>query len=545
MRPAIALVAGVVAVIAAAGCSDDDASPSPSPSTIETTTPTPSPADETPEPGAGTPVSDDVIDIAAAEPQLTVLGKASEDLVTGSRNVALGDFNDDGETDLLMGAPQADGPDGSRRDGGEAYVIFGPLAGEIDLLTMEPDITIYGALPGDGLGATAYSGDLNDDGVDDVMVGAPGVTAGFDPRTDQGRLYIFYGGEDLNDTTLFDLAEDVFDMTVTGSEGFSRLSTDVDLGDLNGDGMTDLLVSSPFAGREPGTPPGSDRTGVGEIYVIFGTGETLTGEYNIAADAYDLLLSGDTEFAQFGATFAVGDFNGDGIDDVVTGAHRTAAANGRPSGGAAYVFFGNEDISGRISIQDGQQAISIVGAGPGSALGFPVSAGDFNGDGTDDLAIGAQAETLGALVTAGTVRIFFGGGLTSTIDVSTDEADVTIATYEAGGLFPGAMETGDLTGDGVTDLVLSATLSGSSYSRTSGGLVYMIAGSAELDGTIDLREPPTIPFLGPERDARLGSGIAIGDVDGAIVLALTAPGITPSDDRPKAGAVLVVRVGDE
>jgi hypothetical protein len=479
---------------------------------------------------------------------MTVIAKHRDDLLASSTSVALGDFNDDGSTDLLMGAPQADGPDGSRADAGEAYVILGPLDGEVDLLSQDPDLTIYGALAGDGLGNTTFAGDLDDDGVDDIMVGAPGVTAGFDPRTDQGRLYVFYGGDDLGESAELDLAEDVYDFTVTGSEGFSRLSSAVDLGDVNDDGRTDLVVSSPFAGREPGTPPGGPRTGIGEVYVILGTGQRLTGEKNIAADDYDVLLSGDTEFGQFGASIAVADFNGDGYDDVVTGAHRTAAANGRPSGGAAYVFFGKSDISGRISIQDGGQDMSIVGAGPGSAFGFPVASGDFNGDGVADIAVSAQSEPIGSASAAGSIRIFLGeGDLPEEIDLSVQGPSSYLTGSEAGMLLPTAMAVGDVTSDGIDDLVVSAAFAGADLSRANGGLVYTLMGGSDLPETIavdDLSSPP--PIVGPVREARLGAAIAIGPVDGnRAELGLLAPAYSPSEERAGLGAVFVLKVGPE
>ena len=206
-RAAAALFAAALVLLTVACGGDGDDEPSPSPAQTE---------DATPPPESVGPVSADVIDLAAQPPLFTMRGENDDDLLTGSASVALGDFNGDDEADLLVGAPMADGPEEARVDGGEAYIIFGPLEGELDLANDDAGVTIYGALPGDSLGYTVLAGDLNNDGTDDILVAAPGVTAGFDLRTDQGRIYVFYGGSDLKDT--YDLTEDVFDFTVTGAE---------------------------------------------------------------------------------------------------------------------------------------------------------------------------------------------------------------------------------------------------------------------------------------------------------------------------------------
>jgi hypothetical protein len=90
-------------------------------------------------------------------------------------STAAGDASGDGVDDLLAGVPFADGPDNEREDAGEALVVFGRdgLSGDIDLAEDEPGLRILGALPGDTLGFGVAGVDINGDGIDDVIVGAP------------------------------------------------------------------------------------------------------------------------------------------------------------------------------------------------------------------------------------------------------------------------------------------------------------------------------------------------------------------------------------
>ena len=532
-RAAAALIAAALVLPALSCGGDGDDDPTPSPAATEEGTP--------PLENEG-PISSDVIDLAAQAPLLTVYGQNNEDFQTGSHGLDLGDFNGDGETDLLIGAPQADGPEEARAEGGEAYVVFGPLEGELDLANETPDVTIYGALPGDNLGYSVLAGDLNNDGTDDVLVAAPGVTAGFDPRTDQGRIYVFYGGSDLQG--LYDLSEDVYDFTVTGAEGFSRLGHSMDIGDVNGDGTPDLIAGAPFAGREPGSPPGSERTGVGEVYVLFG-GE-LSGEKNIASLQQDVLLSGRQgapSFGAFGAALAVADLDGDGTDDIAIGAHRSDAAADRAASGAVYVFHGRGDWPQRLTTQDDEQDATILGPSPSAGFGFPLAAGDFNGDGTADIAAGSQTEAGDGGPSSGGVRVIFGGpNLDDTIDLAVADADVLLPGRHPGNLLPSSLSAGDIDGDNDSELVAGAPFSGHDEGRRSGGLVYIVPGDAGFEMTAGLASAnDSRPLLGREIDDRLGVVVAAGRFSAETGgVALMAPGASAGEGREDAGAVYIV-----
>ena len=482
------------------------------------------------------------IDLKTAENVTTYFGQDSTDLVNVSSSLALGDFNDDGETDALIGAPQADGPDNKREDAGEAYVIFGPLNETRRLGAGSADVTILGANAGDGLGFTTLAGDLNDDGVDDVMVGAPGVTAGFDPRSDQGRVYVFFGSDDFRGDPERDLSDDIFDLAVTGAEGFSRLGHSMGLGDVNGDGVTDLVVGAPFAGRKPGTPPGGERTALGEVYVIYG-GEDPAGERNIARDEADIRLSGAFAFGQFGASLDVGDVNDDGTDDIVVGAYRASADATGSTSGAAYVFFGGSDLESTLSVQSGAQDTSIIGPAS-SNFGFPLTVADLNGDRIDDMAFGAQLQTGGLLNLAGAIHVILGSADLGT-EIDAAEADaVIIGGSLAGGLFPTALAASDIDDDGSADLIAGAALSGDDLPGS--GTVYVFTRLASASGLLDLSEKSaSITVLGAAADDRLGGSVSAGALAGnSHVLLLLAAQAEGGNYDGDAGVVYVVPVSE-
>ncbi|HET9476927.1 MAG TPA: hypothetical protein VFP63_05525 [Dehalococcoidia bacterium] len=524
-RPAAALLMAALIMAQACGGDDDGAAPA------GTSSPTAS---------GGVPAA--TIDIGGNTDVTKYAAQDVGDLVNVGVTVALGDFDDDGETDALIGAPQADGPDNDRLDGGEAYVVFGPLDEDRPLGAGSADVAFFGAAPGDGLGSTVASGDLNGDGVDDAIIGAPGVTAGFDPRSDQGRVYVFYGRDDLGDDPERDLAEDIFDLTVTGAEGFSRLGHAIALGDVNGDGNQDLITGAPFAGRVAGSPPGGERTALGEVYVIYGV-DGLSGERNVARDEFDVLISGGVAFGQFGSSVGVGDVNGDGLGDIVVGAYRGAAGGSQDSTtGAAYVFNGGARMKQRLSVEDGDQDATIVGPAS-SSFGFPLIVADFNGDTLADMAVGAQLQTSGLLDRQGAVHVILGSEDIAGELEAGSVTTLTITGSITGEIFPSGLAAADIDGDGAADLVAGSILAGPA-DRPGSGIVHVFTGLSSAESTIDLSEAAAaVTILGAENDDRLGGAVAGGPLDGDQrgLLLVASQAETDSSD-PNTGVVYVVPV---
>jgi len=494
-----------------------------------------------------------VIDLATSPPALTIYaampppGAQQGDFRNDIPSMAVGDFNGDGLGDLLLGARFADGPDDSREDGGEAYVIFGreELPTTIDIAKGEQDITIYGEKPGDSLGYGVASLDINDDGVDDIVVSSPMSEGILDPdyRTDRGAVYVIFGRKELPKTIEIANVDGPQDITVIAAEGFSLMGDSMAAGDVNGDGIRDLVLGAPFAGREPGTPHGGPRTELGEVYVIFGSKE-LPSSIHIPERQEDFTVVGPEQYSELGDAVAAGDVDGDGIDDLVL-VGEAADWPDRPNVGVVYVVYGAKDLSGLRELAKNEQDVTVVGRGADDALGFCAASGDVNDDGVDDMLLVAQrADGLGERETSGEADIVLGSrDLKETIDVLKDEQDVTIPGADAHDLLSSCSAGHDVNGDGIGDILLGTGFAGPDLSRDGAGEAYIIFGRDELPAAIDPATDADILVIGAEPRDRLGAAVAAGDIngDGREELLLAAPEADgPDNTRTDAGELYVV-----
>ncbi|MEL6494765.1 MAG: hypothetical protein AAFQ41_06535 [Cyanobacteria bacterium J06623_7] len=429
--------------------------------------------------------------------------------------VAAGDINGDGIDDLVVGAPQAGLQVSSygysySENNGEAYVIFGRQAGfgaDFDLQTLDGSngFIIKGIDAEDLLGtAVSSGGDINGDGIDDLAVSAVGGGSrisnsnGFSYSDRRGEVYVLFG-----DRNGFESRINLFNLN--GSNGFIVDGKDANdslggalssAGDINGDGLDDLIIAAPNAGDvldSPFAEGNSDQRG--EVYVLFGRRDGFSSRFNLRDGINGnngFLLTGEGIEDNLGSDVSnAGDLNGDGIEDLIIGAANASVGGEYTHEGRAYVLFGRRDGFGTqfdLSNLDGNNGFSLTGLNNDSGLGNTVSAGDFNGDGIDDLFIGGSegGETVSAYGfeysdRRGEAYIIFGkaSGFTSTLDLGNlnPNEGIKIAGVNPGDLLGSDISSGDLNNDGAYDLIISAPEVNQSGEYSREGTVYTIFGT--------------------------------------------------------------------
>lgn len=420
------------------------------------------------------------LSILSAQQGFTIK-RATADDDTGTSVSSAGDVNGDGIADILVGAPKADG---NGVDAGAAYVVFGKAGAtgaDIDLanLAAANGYTIRGGAAGDAAGSSLSSaGDINGDGIADLIVGAPLVDEG---GTEAGQAYVIFGkaGGTRASIDLATLAPaDGF--SIKGDLAFDKAASSISAaGDINGDGLADLIIG---AYRSD-----AGANDAGAAYVVFGkagaTGTNLDLGNLAPTDGYRIAGKSELDLAGTSVSSA-GDINGDGIADLIVGVPLKDGV-GRDAG-AAYVIFGKSgatrgDINlGTISAQDG---FAIEGGQVDGEAGYKVSsAGDVNGDGFDDLIVGAPGSgSYYGKYDAGHAYVVFGkaGATRANIELASFGAnDGFVIQGDAAGDYTGASvaSAGDINGDGFDDLIVSAP--GGGYLGSNEGNVYVVFGKA-------------------------------------------------------------------
>ncbi|MFG0247925.1 MAG: SdrD B-like domain-containing protein, partial [Phycisphaeraceae bacterium JB051] len=487
---------------------------------------------------------------------------------SGRMIASAGDVNGDGINDFLIGDYSDDTIDNYN---GSVYLIYGRatgFAGNIDIALVGTDALPGAVFRGNEYGMSAgYSvaaaGDVDHDGYDDFLIGAPYADAADSLSDNSGAVFLIYGdasltGEyQLEDVSSGNLDGAVFNGLYSGNYLGRNITS---AGDVNGDGFDDLLIGNPNAGHVYG-----DYGSAGEAYVIYGGANRLAGEYNVS-EVGESHLPGATflgvgnYYPSYGSPSTIydstdyhvmeqvgysvssaGDFNGDGFDDILLGTAPTGVSKGR-----AYLIYGSADgLDGSHSVMDvyneelaGVVFIESLTSHIGSRV---ASAGDVNGDGYDDLLISDQ---YGGSVEAGTVYLIYGRAETLSGYTRVDQAHLTGKTRFYGSNSYGYLgsriaSAGDINGDGYDDLLINAP-AGESYSA-SGPRTYLVYGDAQqlpsvyIDDAIDDGRLRGIILEAAYASHQI---VALGDVNGDgfddFMSGLTGPDNQSNDDALKA-----------
>ncbi|MBC7987479.1 MAG: FG-GAP repeat protein, partial [Sphingomonadaceae bacterium] len=406
--------------------------------------------------------------------------------VSGRSVASGGDVNGDGFDDLIIGAYRAY-PNGDAL-AGESYVVFGSGAGfasAIDLASLDGSngFRIDGIDAGDRSGfSVASAGDVNGDGFDDVIVGA--YAADHSGDSDAGESYVVFGSG-AGFAAAVDLAG------LNGSNGFRINGIDqvdrsgfsvASAGDVNGDGFDDVIVGAHLA------DPNADSA-AGESYVVFGSGAGFAAAIDLADldGSNGFRIDGiDADDLSGRAVASAGDVNGDGFDDVIVGAHG-ADPNGDSYAGESYVVFGSgAGFAATVDLTalDGSNGFRLNGIDAYDRSGFSVaSAGDVNGDGFDDVIIGAQYADPGGDGEAGESYVVFGSGagFAASLDLAALDGD---NGFRLDGIDPADVSgtsvasAGDVNGDGFDDVIVGAHFADPNGDSRAGES-YVVFGKAE------------------------------------------------------------------
>ncbi|MEO0146748.1 MAG: FG-GAP and VCBS repeat-containing protein [candidate division WOR-3 bacterium] len=423
--------------------------------------------------------------------------------------LAAGDIDRDGYQDLVVGCPGAS----------KIYIIYGPLGDTTDLLWPSGRRTVIRGR--DSVGTSAAIADFNQDGYTDLA---------FSDLDGNGTLYIALGP--ISDS--LDLWGNLWAQRIVYCPGLyyhCMLGSSFAVGDFNGDGYPDLAAGAPGA-----TFYWREKAGI--VYIIMGRERFNSVEY---LDGWHSVktIQGALSYDQIGSSLAAADFNGDGMDDLAIGA---IGLSYRQGAGGFYILYGQATIPDVIDMlyTDEVRLALVFGEREYGSLGNSLSAGDFNGDGLLDLAVGACAFGEPE-VNAGRAYILYFPLESETLDMAMATRITRIIGSQANALLAWRLSAGFVNHDDRSDLLVSAPTY-DIMGRADAGQAYLVLSPFPETVRVDEDEPGVHHFFGAEPRDEMGRGLLLWDMnqDGEDDVVIGAPFSEPFGGREKGGIAYVV-----
>jgi len=449
---------------------------------------------------------------------LSILG-ASGDFQLGF-SVACGDVNGDSLADLVLGTYDPSGP-------GKAYVFLGPdlPRGQFDLESDSPSLIFLGGSADDSLGEAVGIADFNGDGIGEILLGAPGADNG--GRANCGAVYVFEGGPGLPTGITVDLSSGSPSLSplsiIYGPQASDYLGGAITAVNFNGDIYEDICVTAE-----------NGAGGKGSSFVVAGVAAPPSSIDLSSSSLRLVTLLNKDPYDGVGMTVAAGNVNGDGFEDLIVGTSFAGPTFFEAFKGRVSVVFGQGSGQRIIDLSSANPDLTFFGANEEDALGEGVAAGDINGDGIDDLLLGATS-VAGDDTDPGVVHVYFGRTSFSAgtiYHLSSFPPDVSLFGENDYDSFGAAIAVGNLDGMAPNELLVGAYGFVQTFSQQ--GAVYVISGRSAWPGALQAGSLPG------EREgrilgggtSRLGWSLATGDTNG------------DGRDALLAGATLTDRPGD-
>ena len=445
---------------------------------------------------------------------LEVRGTAVDDHL--GRPLLCADLDHDGCADIIVGADRWDFTGGERPT---LYIFRGRSSFEgvdlIDLSVQSADVVIYGETLSDNLANALAAGDVNNDGIMDLV--AADSTLEVAARAGAGAVYVLFGRPDFFSRHVYDFKNGDWDVKILGAKagddtgGYNAfgglISSGLVCGDINYDHVDDIAI-----GAHLGTI--GNYSAAGKVYIVYGSSSFAHGKTIDLLSQPNSTILGNEEYAELGTMLRTADLNGDGIIDLIMG-EEYGSVGTFTTEGKVFVFWGRTNFPASLSVTNAD--LTIIGAHTWDELGSAVALSDVNGDARKDLIIAAGGWDHSGItgIDEGAIYGLFGGAsFPSTISLASQQPSFFVEGYNTSNDIGATLVPGDFNGDGIGDIMFSSR-DGERAGFNIEGRTFIIMGQNNLPSHFSVQaEDFDYIINGGVDNFQLGDSIASGDIDG-------------------------------